>query len=209
MPTEIRFGQELNDIFNIRVAGNVLAEEGVGSLLYALRSFVPEDPVRRPRSLKGAVVLGHRGCGAVRASVGAALAGTIPDDPIGSILRRIADPPLAAGIRAFDATFGAGAARGPENLQTFVELAVYRNAAWVAHQVREWVEREGPDVAAKVGVAYGVIDPGDFLIRARPAAAADPAVEMFGQPPRDREESAALALDLARRLVPPRSAPLV
>ena len=200
VPTEILFGQEFNDIFNIRVAGNVLAEEGVGSLLYALRSFVPEDPARRPRSLRGVVVLGHRGCGAVRAAVEASLSGTIPDDPIGSILRLIADPPLTAGVRAFDAAFGAGAAHDPKNLQALIELVVYLNAAWGAHQVREWVGREGPEVAAKVGVAYGVFDPGDFHVRAHPVTAEDTVVEMFGPPPRDRQGLDVLALELARSL---------
>ena len=201
VPTEILFGQEFNDIFNIRVAGNVLAEEGIGSLLFALRSFVPEDP-GRPRSLRGVVVLGHRGCGAVKGAVQASLAGAIPDDPIGSILRRIADPPLAVGMWAFDEVFGTGAARDPAHLNALVDLVVYVNAAWGAHQVRGWVDREGPEVAAKVGVAYGVFDPGNFHVRARPVVAQERMIEMFGVPPRDRDALDALALDIARSLRP-------
>jgi len=56
VPAEIIFGQGIGDIFNIRVAGNVLNDDVIGSMEFACK-------------LAGAkliVVLGHTRCGAVR-----------------------------------------------------------------------------------------------------------------------------------------------
>jgi len=55
VPTEMIFGQGFNDLFVIRVAGNVLADECLGSIDYALN--VLSD------SVKVVVMLGHRGAG--------------------------------------------------------------------------------------------------------------------------------------------------
>ena len=60
-PVEQIFDQAFNDLFVVRIAGNVLGTECVGSFDYAARSF--------GRSLQLIVVLGHNGCGAVTAAV--------------------------------------------------------------------------------------------------------------------------------------------
>jgi carbonic anhydrase len=65
VPTELIFRQTLNDLFVVRLAGNVITTEGVGSLAYAVRHL--------GESLKLLVVLGHTGCGAVTAAVDAYL----------------------------------------------------------------------------------------------------------------------------------------
>ena len=65
VPTEMIFGQGFNDLFDIRVAGNVLADECLGSVTYALHKL---------ESVRVVVVLGHRDCGAVTAAVDAYLA---------------------------------------------------------------------------------------------------------------------------------------
>ena len=60
VPAEIIFGQGIGDIFNIRVAGNVLNDDVIGSMEFACK-------------LAGAkliVVLGHTRCGAVRGACG-------------------------------------------------------------------------------------------------------------------------------------------
>ncbi|MDB5349564.1 MAG: cynT 4 [Planctomycetota bacterium] len=209
VPTELLFGQEFNDIFNIRVAGNVLAEEGVGSLLYALRSFVPESAHPGGRSLKLAAVLGHRGCGAVKATVKAFQSGptaaSIFGDPIGSIVTKIAAPALALASELLDESYGAGSSSDPRFLSCLVEMIVYLNAAWGAREVREWVDGEGPEIASRVGVVYGVFDPEDWRVRSRPATSEDPAPETFAAPPKDLEGLRAFGREVLARLRPPGS----
>jgi carbonic anhydrase len=59
VPPEIVFDQGLGDLFGVRVAGNVLNDEGLGSIEYAV-------------DILGArliVVLGHQSCGAVDAAM--------------------------------------------------------------------------------------------------------------------------------------------
>ena len=59
VPTELVFDQGFGDVFVIRVAGNVVADDVVGSMAYAALHL------RTPLF----VVLGHAGCGAVTAAV--------------------------------------------------------------------------------------------------------------------------------------------
>jgi carbonic anhydrase len=59
VPPEIVFDQGLGDIFVIRVAGNVLDDEVLGSIEYAVEHL--NSPLL--------VVLGHEKCGAVQAAV--------------------------------------------------------------------------------------------------------------------------------------------
>src|SRR3982750_3679884 len=65
VPTEMVFQAGFNDLFVVRVAGNVLGSECLGSLRYAVDHF--------PESLRLLAVLGHANCGAVTAAVGAFL----------------------------------------------------------------------------------------------------------------------------------------
>jgi carbonic anhydrase len=58
VPIEIAFDQGLGDVFGVRVAGNVVNEDGLGSLEYAV--FV---------GAKLIVVLGHTSCGAVKGAI--------------------------------------------------------------------------------------------------------------------------------------------
>ncbi|MDF1826428.1 MAG: carbonic anhydrase [Verrucomicrobiales bacterium] len=58
-PAEILFDQGLGDLFVIRVAGNIVAPSGIGSIEYAVEAL----------GVRLIVVLGHSSCGAVRATV--------------------------------------------------------------------------------------------------------------------------------------------
>src|SRR4029077_9579559 len=60
VPIELIFNEGPNDLFVIRVAGNGLGSDVLGSLKYAIEHL---------GSLKVVVVLGHSGCGAVSAAV--------------------------------------------------------------------------------------------------------------------------------------------
>jgi carbonic anhydrase len=59
VPAEIIFDQGLGDLFVIRVAGNIVAPSGVGSVEFAAGRF----------GTRLVVVLGHSGCGAVAATI--------------------------------------------------------------------------------------------------------------------------------------------
>jgi carbonic anhydrase len=65
VPTELIFDRSCNELFVVRVAGNVLGQEQLGSLDYAIQHF--------GGNLKVIVVLGHSQCGAVTAAVDAFL----------------------------------------------------------------------------------------------------------------------------------------
>jgi len=59
VPAEIVFDQGLGDLFVIRVAGNIVAPSGVGSVEFAASRF----------GTRLVVVLGHTKCGAVQATL--------------------------------------------------------------------------------------------------------------------------------------------
>ncbi len=59
VPAEIVFDQGLGDLFVIRIAGNVVAPSGVGSVEFAAERF----------GTRLVVVLGHSQCGAILATV--------------------------------------------------------------------------------------------------------------------------------------------
>lgn len=58
VPAEIVFDQGLGDVFSVRVAGNVVNEDELGSLEYAIKV-----------GTKLIVVLGHTSCGAVKGAI--------------------------------------------------------------------------------------------------------------------------------------------
>ena len=85
VPIELIFNEGPNDLFVVRVAGNGLGNDVLGSLRYAI------DHLRG--SLRLVVVLGHSGCGAMSAAVDSFLepAGYLPlatDHALRSILDR-------------------------------------------------------------------------------------------------------------------------
>ncbi len=83
-PVEVVFDQGLGDVFGIRVAGNVVNDDELGSLEYALKV-----------GAKLIVVLGHTDCGAVK--------GAIDDVKLGNLtglLAKIHPAVAAAGCRS-------------------------------------------------------------------------------------------------------------
>lgn len=80
VPAELVFDQGLGDLFVIRVAGNVVAPSGIGSVEFAVEQF--GTPL--------VVVLGHTSCGAVTATLDALLRNAPPPSRnLGSIVGRI------------------------------------------------------------------------------------------------------------------------
>lgn len=80
VPAELVFDQGLGDLFVIRVAGNVVAPSGIGSVEFAALSF--GTPL--------VVVLGHSNCGAVKATLDALMGNSkIPTSNLHSIIKRV------------------------------------------------------------------------------------------------------------------------
>lgn len=100
VPVEVLFDQGLGDVFDNRVAGNVVDPAVTGSIEYAVAEFAP--PL--------IVVLGHERCGAVVATVETLEHHTTPPGSIGALVDAIApavapvldDPgdPVENGVRA-------------------------------------------------------------------------------------------------------------
>jgi carbonic anhydrase len=102
VPPELVFDAGLGDLFVVRVAGNVLSAEVAGSLQYA------GAHLGTPLFL----VLGHDGCGAVKASLDTMLHGTLQRSRIQSLVDAIVPglgdlvlslPPDALVARAVEA----------------------------------------------------------------------------------------------------------
>lgn len=86
VPPEALFGQGLGDLFIVRVAGNTVSAEGLGSIEYAVAEL----------GVPLIVVMGHERCGAVAAAVSIVRDGTSFPGAIGEMV----GPILPAAIRA-------------------------------------------------------------------------------------------------------------
>src|SRR4051794_18621696 len=120
VPTEMVFQQGFNDLFVVRVAGNVLGSECLGSLRYATSHF--------PESLKVAAVVGHANCGAVTAAVDAFLnpgkyLGTAGNYPLRTIIDQIMVSARSAdkGLREIH---GPGVSEHPEYREALIGVSV-------------------------------------------------------------------------------------
>ncbi len=83
VPSELVFDQGFGDLFVIRVAGNVLAPDGLGTLEYAWLHL----------KLPLVLVLGHEGCGAVAAALEAKFHQAKEPEAVAALVHRI-DPAL-------------------------------------------------------------------------------------------------------------------
>jgi carbonic anhydrase len=161
VPVESIFDQSFNDLFVVRIAGNVLGTECVGSFDYAVRHL--------GRSLKAVVVLGHTGCGAVTAAVDAYLSlDDYADIAFTHALRSLVDRIMIAvrgAAHALDRRHGHAIHGHPEYRATLIEASAYLNAAITAFDL----QREITGFAqCDVGVFYGVCDVASLVVRGCP-----------------------------------------
>ena len=114
VPPELLFDQGFGDLFVIRVAGNVVSAEVLGSIQYA------GAHLRTPLF----IVLGHEGCGAVGAALAAKFYGAATTRKgIRALLRSI-----LPGLDGIDPAL-------PSHEQ--LRVAVEANVRWSMHQLRE------------------------------------------------------------------------
>lgn len=107
VPPEAVFGQGIGDLFVIRVAGNVIDDEVLGSVEYAVEHL----------GVPLVVVLGHERCGAVQA----ALAKEAPQAHVAALVTRIraalAAAPKATGGDPVDHAVSANVAASVKQVQ--------------------------------------------------------------------------------------------
>ncbi|MGB8894925.1 MAG: carbonic anhydrase [Pseudolabrys sp.] len=149
VPVELIFNEGPNDLFVVRVAGNGLGTEVLGSLKYAV------DNLRG--TLKLIVALGHSGCGAVTAAVDVFLdpAGYLPFATKHS-LRDILDSLLVvvqASARKIQGTFGPDILHHPGYRKALIEVSIVTNAALAAYSIQQEFGTSDP---AGLQAVYGV-----------------------------------------------------
>lgn len=149
--TELLFHQTLNDMFVVRLAGNVITNESVGSLNYAAQHL--------GGSVKLMVVLGHSGCGAVGAAVDAYLDPANATAQLGTLgLRSVVDRIFVAvrtAAKALEST-EAATSDDPATYQArLTGMSIVINAALNAMTLQQIL---GPSIPADCKVVYGVYD---------------------------------------------------
>jgi carbonic anhydrase len=180
VPTELVFLRAANDIFAVRVAGNVLASACLGSLDYAVENL---------ESVRLLVVLGHTGCGAVTAAVDAMQKHTnYIKVAVNQPLRVIIDSLMAVVISAENAlqkVYGPQATQEPG----------YRSAL-----IASIIQKTYADLISKeLQVVYGIYNLHNRIV-GRPAGDSDLTNWESGlfSPPEDEGGIAKLSDQLAR-----------
>ncbi|NMM86031.1 carbonic anhydrase [Rhodococcus sp. SRB_17] len=131
---EIIFDQGLGDMFVVRTAGHVLDDSVLGSIEYAVHIL----------NVPLIVVLGHDGCGAVKATLDALDKGKIPDGFIRSVVERVA-PSILMGRQ--------------EGLSTVDELEgrhVVETGSLIMQRSRIIADKVEKGTCAIVGVTYAL-----------------------------------------------------
>jgi carbonic anhydrase len=155
VPIELIFNEGPNDLFVVRVAGNGLGTEVLGSLKYAVDHLAG--------SMKLIVVLGHSGCGAVSAAVDIflkpeAYLSLAEKHSLRNILDRLLLVVHAAANR-MATVLGPEVTRRPGYRQALTEAAVVSNAALAAYTLQQEL---GTVDAQGLQTSYGV-----YLLAAR------------------------------------------
>lgn len=157
-PIELVLNQAYNDLFVVRVAGNVIGEEGLGSLEYAVQHL--------KESVKLVAVVGHTNCGAVKAAVDCYLK---PKDygafGFSHSLRAVVEPIFVAvhsSAEALRERYGSKVEKHKRYADALVELTVSLNAARAAYHLRrDLLSVERGDVK----VVYTVYDLTTHFVR--------------------------------------------
>ncbi len=150
-PIELLLGQGANDLFVVRVAGNILGSESLGSVDYALHQLAD--------GLRLVVVLGHTGCGAVSGTVDLFLEpgnflDMAPRHELRSIVNAIL-PSVRIGYEALIRGYGLDVRLNGGFRKALIETSVVLNAALMAATLEKNLE---PEARERVGVVFGVYD---------------------------------------------------
>lgn len=111
VPVELVFDQGFGDLFSVRIAGNIIAEDVVGSVQYAARHL----------GTKLFVVMGHESCGAVTAAVDALLGKLDEPEHIAALVGMI-----TPGLKDLDRK---------QSRNALISAAVEANVVWSMRQL--------------------------------------------------------------------------
>jgi carbonic anhydrase len=133
---ELLLDQGLGDVFVVRTAGQAIDSAVLGSIEYAVTAL--DVPL--------IVVLGHTGCGAVKAAVGALDDGAIPAGFVRDVVERVA-PSILMGRRD-----------GLSRVDEFEERHVRETVAQLMARSTAIAERVAAGTLAIAGVTYQLAD---------------------------------------------------
>ncbi|OBF69145.1 carbonic anhydrase [Mycobacterium sp. 852002-51971_SCH5477799-a] len=133
---ELLFDQGLGDIFVVRTAGQAIDTAVLGSIEYAVA--VLNVPL--------VVVVGHSGCGAVKAAVGAIDDGAVPGGFVRDVVERVA-PSILVGRRD-----------GLSSVDEFEKRHVAETVAQLASRSTIIAERLAAGTLGIAGVTYQLAD---------------------------------------------------
>lgn len=191
VPTEMIFERTANELFVVRVAGNIISQELLGSIDYALEHL--------GKNLKLLVVLGHSQCGAVTAAVDAFLKpaeylGLSTSHHLRSIIN-ILFPSVRGAVRTLSVGRGEDVSQLSGYRQALIESAVIINAALMASILKS----EFGDAEQQRRVVFGVYDLASRRVHVpvAPEVESAPAICLMDAPV-GQEEFRKFAFDVAR-----------
>jgi carbonic anhydrase len=189
VPIEMVLQQGFNDLFVVRVAGNVLGNECLGSMRYAASHF--------SETLKVVGVLGHANCGAVTAAVDAFLKPGRYLELAGNYALRTIIDQIMVSVRSADLglreVHGPEVASDPDYRNALIRAAVALNAAWNAFTLREGLAGHA---GAGVKVVFAVYDLGSHTLGLLSSSKVPNSRKGFVEPPTNLDEFRALVREL-------------
>ena len=192
-PVEPVFDQNFNDLFVVRIAGNVLGTECLGSFDYAMRNFVD--------SMRLGLVLGHTGCGAVTAAVDAYLAPNPSKEISASLTLRTLVDRIKVAVRGAARELAAQGGNDVNHRDDYrallIETSIYLNSAITAHDL----VREASVLELKnYNICYGVYDLNRLAVRDLPdgSPGGEAVTPRLGIAPKDIDEFVALSAKIAQ-----------
>jgi carbonic anhydrase len=192
VPPEIVFSKSSNELFVVRVAGNVLGQECLGSLRYAVSHF--------SETLKLVVVLAHANCGAVSEAVNAYLEPSryinlATDYSVRRIEEQILIPVRVAAL-GLESLYGSTVTRQRGCRGALLEAAVVLNACWSAYCLEQEFREKSPHQKVVFG-AYDLISGRVRLPLSTPGQISAEESGLF-PPPHDAKAFRQLALRICR-----------
>jgi carbonic anhydrase len=148
VPIELIFNEGPNDLFVVRVAGNGLGPEVLGSLKYAVDNLGD--------SLKLIAVLGHSGCGALTAAVDVFLTpgdylSLATEHSLRSILDRLLLVVQTSATKLIG-VFGADVVRRQGYRKALIETSIVTHAALAAYSIQNEFGTSTSDLQTVFGV---------------------------------------------------------
>jgi carbonic anhydrase len=195
VPIEHVLDCSANDLFVVRVAGNVLGLECLGSVDYAVTHL--------GSTIQSVVVLGHTGCGAVTAAADIYLSpSNFADIAFSHAVRSLVDRIMLSvrgAARALEHAHGSKVHKHKRYRDWLITTSIYLNAAVTAYDL----QREVNSITKGLVVSYTVYDMAWTRISALPFVSKEGLenIPRFSPSPKQAADFALLAEKIIERLV--------